>query len=719
MATSHDKLYLPKETVITSSAMQAVSDAVWKGRDSTFATTTGTSTAYVLTLPTGGLYANAVAGDNFSFIAHVRSTLAPTLTIVGSTSVGPYPIVTSTGGAASLMDGAVMSVTFNGAEFQVVSASSSDLGWFNVKSYGAAGDGVTDDTVAFQAAADAATAACVSDGGAVLFFPPGEYVTNKGFVMLGANGAQILGYGATLIYGPTAFSYEHCISLSGDNTSIEGITITSPNTVTGRGQTGFAMSLGTAGVGDTYGTLTTNVAVRNCTVYGVGLAAMWFSTCKNVVVTGNTVSQCLADGIHFSDGCEEIVCSNNVVSFCEDDHIAVVHDKLGAVTGLPANVTITGNTITGDANLWGGGVVLIGVQNAVVSGNSIVGLTGSGISTYSAADTDPGSFASYLFITGNNISNCGRNTTTLAPTPEYGGHLGTSAIGCAILLTQSATVTISDNYIHNLDYAATNAQGASVYSGGVVVKTGTDVTITGNHFADLACDAVWGLSATTALTVSQNSFGYCARTPVYITPAPAGAIPLLYCTGNNFYNTGAAKDIDIQLGAAPAGLAVVDYNGYRTTSVASSNTGHAKKANFRAYNVGAQSIGAAAYAVLTCPSIEHDVTSSYNAGANAFYAPNTGYYVFTAGCQITPGALNNDLALSIVVQGNISGTGSQIVYFSSYSSATAWPRGALQGTSAPIYLTKGQYVQAYVYTTSAYSTAGGSNSTYFGGYQLQ
>lgn len=43
--------------------------------------------------------------------------------------------------------------------------------WFNVKGYGAMGDGATDDTAAFQAAIDA----CGAAGGGVVFVPPGRY----------------------------------------------------------------------------------------------------------------------------------------------------------------------------------------------------------------------------------------------------------------------------------------------------------------------------------------------------------------------------------------------------------------------------------------------------------------------------------------------------------------------------------------------------------------
>jgi hypothetical protein len=45
------------------------------------------------------------------------------------------------------------------------------FGWFNVRAYGAAGDGATDDTAAVQDAIDA----CAAAGGGTVYFPPGIY----------------------------------------------------------------------------------------------------------------------------------------------------------------------------------------------------------------------------------------------------------------------------------------------------------------------------------------------------------------------------------------------------------------------------------------------------------------------------------------------------------------------------------------------------------------
>jgi len=97
---------------------------------------------------------------------------------------------------------------------------------FNVKSYGATGDGVTDDTSAIQAAIDAWRDA--SNG--VLGFPSGEYLCNSGlttvFTSNEVSGKTIDGYGAVLISGVTSGDFWTIESQAVvRNLSINGLTI--------------------------------------------------------------------------------------------------------------------------------------------------------------------------------------------------------------------------------------------------------------------------------------------------------------------------------------------------------------------------------------------------------------------------------------------------------------------------------------------------------------
>lgn len=68
----------------------------------------------------------------------------------------------------------------------------------SVMDFGAVGDGITNDTVAIQAAITACPA-----GGATLYFPPGTYVVTAPITFVGKSNLSLFGYGATIQCGAT------------------------------------------------------------------------------------------------------------------------------------------------------------------------------------------------------------------------------------------------------------------------------------------------------------------------------------------------------------------------------------------------------------------------------------------------------------------------------------------------------------------------------------
>lgn len=68
--------------------------------------------------------------------------------------------------------------------------------WFNVKDYGATGDGSTDDTTAIQDAIDAAEAVVATQGGATVFFPHGSYLVSSTLTVRTSN-VNIQGSGSS------------------------------------------------------------------------------------------------------------------------------------------------------------------------------------------------------------------------------------------------------------------------------------------------------------------------------------------------------------------------------------------------------------------------------------------------------------------------------------------------------------------------------------------
>src|SRR3990167_115247 len=80
-----------------------------------------------------------------------------------------------------------------------------DTGWFNVRAYGAVGDGTTDDTTAINSAV---TAALAASHGAVVYFPPGRYRTSTGITVAMGAGGHPDGVGGVTIQGAGVGSSE-------------------------------------------------------------------------------------------------------------------------------------------------------------------------------------------------------------------------------------------------------------------------------------------------------------------------------------------------------------------------------------------------------------------------------------------------------------------------------------------------------------------------------
>jgi hypothetical protein len=182
-----DTTFISKVTVIANAWLQAVNDWLYKRIDPNYAVTTGTSTAYVLTLPVGSLLSSLAEGAQFIFRAHTSNGAAATLSIVGAATIGPFPLQ-SNGEAlryGSLSTNSAVTVVYYNSTFQVVSLPVIYDG-FPVIRWLPAGyvtDGSVDYTTQMQAAIDAVEAA----GGGILTFPPGTFKGNctiKGKVII-------------------------------------------------------------------------------------------------------------------------------------------------------------------------------------------------------------------------------------------------------------------------------------------------------------------------------------------------------------------------------------------------------------------------------------------------------------------------------------------------------------------------------------------------------
>ena len=173
--------------------------------------------------------------------------------------------------------------------------------FFDVKDYGAVGDGITDDTASVQAAAAAARAASIADGtdygsrGATVFFPHGQYKLSESLVFDYTRGIRLIGEGttgnigspesATLLFKQSALATANLISARGSaNFQIENMDLQYDHP----SMLGTLVAVdGTYGEDVEYSTATVNVANGSVAINLTGGA--WIPTTpamRSIVIAG-------------------------------------------------------------------------------------------------------------------------------------------------------------------------------------------------------------------------------------------------------------------------------------------------------------------------------------------------------------------------------------------------------------------------------------------------
>ncbi len=153
--------------------------------------------------------------------------------------------------------------------------------WYDVKAYGATGDGSTDDTTAIQSAITAAS-------GKVLHFSQGNYRITGALTLSSAN-TRIVGNAATITQATNSTSI---FVVTADAVSIEGLTLAETGTSGGSTETNY-------GSGAVF-KLCRDGLVRDCTIISAGHsasaaggalsgAAIWFTGATNCASERNTI----------------------------------------------------------------------------------------------------------------------------------------------------------------------------------------------------------------------------------------------------------------------------------------------------------------------------------------------------------------------------------------------------------------------------------------------
>lgn len=385
---------------------------------------------------------------------------------------------------------------------------------FNVKDYGAKGDGTTDDTAAINAALTAATGV----GGTYL--PPGTYLIGTSAAvqipsnteLFGRGNLSVLKIAANPVVAPIVNAVNagftnvwlHDFAIDGNKAAITTATSANPdiNGTTGTGNnTALWMSSAVA-------TPATNIyldrlSVSNSVRLGIVLQSVQGGRVSQCTVTGNQ-----RDGITLFYNCQNIQITDNQVSYCGDDHIGINAEDATSTGHTPLDITIRGNTIIGPSPRGKGkGIAVRGGDRVTITGNVIDSTSEGGINLHNYNSTN----LSHVSVSGNTIHNCGSggsagkngivaqvNTSLYTATGTRGtlqyltisGNTITACASAGILIdsgptgqTPSGFTGAADGDIQYVTVSGNTVSGSTGSAGaGIWLNSGiiSDVTISGN-----------------------------------------------------------------------------------------------------------------------------------------------------------------------------------------------------------------------------------------------
>ena len=324
-------------------------------------------------------------------------------------------------------------------------------GTTNVKDFGAKGDGVTNDTLAIQAALDAATKHLV--------FPPGTYVsgnltiTNKTNLLIAGPGAVINWTGTA--GGGTYIGFQYVGTCS--NVTIRDLYLNGDG-VAVNGHAGVWMASG-----QTLSDIKTLFNTITNVVIGVSYNAATGTFLKGTIA-GNTLSRIVGTatgqgyGIHLDNALGIRVFENHIH---RADRHSIYH-AAGDTGSVIHNNLITDHRIDAAAALYRAAIAVTRSSNVAVLGNTITGHSDGAIGI--EHDTEETKHAANILVAGNCVANR-RNT------------IQDLFIGEELVpgTYETTFITVRDNTFFNI-YANCGTAGA------VIVRNGRQISIKGNTF---------------------------------------------------------------------------------------------------------------------------------------------------------------------------------------------------------------------------------------------
>jgi hypothetical protein len=353
----------------------------------------------------------------------------------------------------------------------------------SITSFGAVGDGVTNNAGAIQNAFNYAAAnKCTA------LIPAGTFAYRG---TLTAKGIAVTGTGAGSILKAQDTNNE-ALTLTGNGGSISNLVLLGTGTKRIVPYQGAMIWVNRA----------TNFTVQNVLINGASGVGIFDAGGQAGLIQNNTVENTLADSITNTNGASNIMVKGNHVIHSGDDGISNNSYLSDPVT--VHDITVLGNTIV--HNAWGRGLEVSGGTNITFEGNYVDNLDGY-TDMYIASEGEwKTQDVATVTVRGNTFVDGGPNQGSAI---IYNSEAGTTTI---------SGVTISGNQFVNPKLAAVQLAGSGSETG-IVIQNNTDFS-----------NRAFGISSNHNVSVTESGNSVLAPS-TYTTPlvAPGGGCSFSGC----------------------------------------------------------------------------------------------------------------------------------------------------------------------------------------------